>query len=180
MLKNARLIVPRYPARPSKSTLRGELFGDVIYGVAPVLAALRAKRRSPHALYLQEGVTALRKKKDARAFQVRLLGRFYSDITWGKHDMIMLFDRARSYTHTTLFTGVPGPGQSCGCYNAHLVQARHEHAVRQPPPPGAAAGLQPPGVGVTRVPAKCGGRLRRCVQCYCYPISYMLALHDLV
>lgn len=57
-----------YPARPSKASLREQLFGDVLYGVAPVLAALRAGRRAPHALYVQEGADAA-KRKDGRAFE---------------------------------------------------------------------------------------------------------------
>jgi tRNA G18 (ribose-2'-O)-methylase SpoU len=59
-----------YPERPSKSALREQLFGEVLYGVNPIFAALRARRRSPHVLYVQEGATA-GKRKDGRAFQVR-------------------------------------------------------------------------------------------------------------
>jgi len=32
----------RYPARPSKASLRESIAGDALYGVAPVLAALKA------------------------------------------------------------------------------------------------------------------------------------------
>jgi len=58
-----------YPARPSKSALREQLFGDTLYGVAPVLAALKAQRRSAHVLYVQDSVD-MKKRKDARLFQV--------------------------------------------------------------------------------------------------------------
>jgi hypothetical protein len=32
----------RYPARPSKASYREQLFGEALYGVAPILAALQA------------------------------------------------------------------------------------------------------------------------------------------
>ncbi|GBF91307.1 rRNA methyltransferase [Raphidocelis subcapitata] len=81
-----------YPARPSKSALREQLFGDVLYGVAPVYAALAARRRTAHVLYVQEGAAAAA-RKDGRAFQACLdLARDANVAvrTASKHDLNML------------------------------------------------------------------------------------------
>jgi hypothetical protein len=42
------LLTCRYPARPSKASYREQLFGEALYGVAPILAALQAGEQ--HAL----------------------------------------------------------------------------------------------------------------------------------
>lgn len=47
----------KYPARPSKQALRADLFGQVVYGVTPVLLALKQQRRKPHVLYVQESLS---------------------------------------------------------------------------------------------------------------------------
>lgn len=64
----------------------------MLYGVAPVLAALRAERRTPHALYLQDSIDVT-KRKDARAVKdcehlARVAGASLHTAT--KHDLNML------------------------------------------------------------------------------------------
>jgi hypothetical protein len=54
---------------PRPPSLRERWVGDYVYGVSPVLAALRAGRREVHALYIQEGMQ-LSKRKDKAAVQV--------------------------------------------------------------------------------------------------------------
>lgn len=51
-----------------RSTIREQMFGEALYGVAPVLTALQYKRRQLHALYLQDSVD-LEARKDSRALQ---------------------------------------------------------------------------------------------------------------
>lgn len=56
---------------PRPPSLKERWVGDYVYGVSPVLAALRAGRREVTALYMQEGMQ-LGKRKDKAAVQVRL------------------------------------------------------------------------------------------------------------
>ncbi len=46
----------------SGSLMREQWIGDMLYGVSPVLAALKAGRRTVHTLYLQEGMDIAKRK----------------------------------------------------------------------------------------------------------------------
>ncbi len=68
--------------------------GQVLYGVAPVLAALRLRRRAIHALYVQDSMD-ITKRKDAGAVReaVRLAGEAGAAVREiGKHELNMLTD----------------------------------------------------------------------------------------
>lgn len=71
----------------------GLLGGDILYGVAPVLAALKCGRRQLHCLYLQEGMDAkARKDKSALDQAVRAAEAAGARVQRGvsKHDLNML------------------------------------------------------------------------------------------
>eukprot|EP00879_Flechtneria_rotunda_P031380 GHRR01034276.1.p1 GENE.GHRR01034276.1~~GHRR01034276.1.p1 ORF type:complete len:258 (+),score=97.09 GHRR01034276.1:825-1598(+) len=84
--------VYQYPARPSKASYRDELFGEPLYGVAPILTALKAGVRTPHVLLLQEGLTPAA-RKDTRALQEiqQLAAERGAAVRWvSKHELNML------------------------------------------------------------------------------------------
>ena len=89
------LLCFRYPAKPPKSTFKEQLIvGEVLYGVSPVLAALRAGRRIPHSVLMQEGMD-LSARKDSRALQeIQTLAAAAGAPcrTHSKHDLNMLTD----------------------------------------------------------------------------------------
>jgi 21S rRNA (GM2251-2'-O)-methyltransferase len=78
-----------YPARPNPRDL---LFGEVLYGVSPVLAALKHQRRTIHALYIQQSID-FSKRKDASSIKEAIqrakeLGAAVHETS--KHDLNLL------------------------------------------------------------------------------------------
>jgi len=71
-----------------------KLRGEVLYGVAPVLMALKNDKRALHRLYVQEGMDPNRRKDaSAVADAVRMAGSAQIDVEYAsKHDLNMLAD----------------------------------------------------------------------------------------
>lgn len=57
--------------QPRNPTIRDDLWGSVIYGVAPVTTALTVQRRQLHCLYVQDNLD-FAKRKDAAQIKAAL------------------------------------------------------------------------------------------------------------
>lgn len=75
-------------------TIREQWVGDYVYGVAPVLAALKAGRREVSALYLQEGMQLGKRKDKASILAVKALAQQggISVVEAPKHDLNLITD----------------------------------------------------------------------------------------
>ncbi|GAB4813062.1 hypothetical protein N2152v2_000108 [Parachlorella kessleri] len=79
---------------PKAPTIRDQWVGDYIYGVSPVLAALRAGRREITALYVQEGLQNSQRKDKAAVQAARALAQEAGArvVEASKHDLNLVTD----------------------------------------------------------------------------------------
>lgn len=74
----------------SVKLLKDEWIGDVVYGISPVISALKANRRTIHALYVQEGLEKNKNEELWRTLNSLTEATGLPKYTVGKHALNML------------------------------------------------------------------------------------------